>query len=253
MNWPEIFLVLFFGLIWGSFFNVVIYRLPKDESVVRGRSKCPSCKKPIPMYLNIPVLSFLMLNGRSACCRKPISIQYPLVEMATAVAFLSVYGLFGLSPALGFYALLMSYLIIISVIDLHHRIIPDELSFSGIVLGILASLVLGVPAWWSSIAGVVLGGGIFWLIAWVYQLRTGREGLGGGDIKMMGMLGAWFGIENVPLIILVSTVAGSVVGVAMILWGGKNSRAALPFGPFLAAGAVAVLFWGPQISYLIFA
>lgn len=242
---------IFLGLIWGSFFNVVIYRLPVDEPVHRGRSRCSLCQKPIPWYLNVPVLGYLYLNGRTACCNKRLSPQYPLVEAGVAITFAILFAKFGASAQFVCYCVLASLLWIISVIDLHHRIIPDELSYSGIVLGLLACLWTGDIEWWHSLLGAFFGGFLFFAVAWGYERFTGREGLGGGDVKMLAMLGAWFGPQAVPLIVLLSTGVGSLVGIAWMATSKKDLQAALPFGPFLAVAGMCYLFWGEQLNALL--
>jgi leader peptidase (prepilin peptidase) / N-methyltransferase len=248
-----LFLSAFLGLIWGSFFNVCIHRIPSDMPIHKGRSKCPHCSKAIPWYLNIPVLGYLYLNGKTACCKKRLSPQYPLVELGTAITFLALYVEFGFSPQWLVYSVLFGMLWIITVIDIHHRIIPDELSLPGIVVGFLACLWTGDIAWWQSLLGTLFGGGIFFAVAWGYEKYTGREGLGGGDVKLLAMLGAWFGPAAIPLIILVSTGVGSLVGLAWMATSKKNLQAALPFGPFLAAAAGIYLFWGDRLNeWLIF-
>jgi leader peptidase (prepilin peptidase) / N-methyltransferase len=238
------------GLLLGSFFNVVIFRLPEDKSIASGRSECRHCNKVVPWYLNIPIVSFLWLRGKSRCCAKPLSIQYPLVELATGVLFVLVFDTFGLTLPGFAYTVLCSYLLIISVIDFHHQIIPDELSLSGAVLGILAALFVGEISWISSLSGFLVGGGIFFSIAYLYEKFTGQEGLGGGDVKLLAMLGAWFGLESILIIVILSTVTGSLFGALLILTGKANTKAAIPFGPFLALAAVVYL-WAraPLLAY----
>jgi leader peptidase (prepilin peptidase) / N-methyltransferase len=237
-----IFLVFFFGCLLGSFFNVVIFRLPEDKPIAKGRSVCRHCGKQVPAYLNIPLLSYALLMGKTKCCRKALSIQYPLVEASTGILFVFVFLKFGLGPQFVSYAVLCSSLLIISVIDFHHQIIPDELSLSGIVLGFLACFATGDVSWQSSLLGVLAGGGIFFSVAYLYEKLAKQEGLGGGDIKLLAMLGAWFGIESVLVLVVLSTLSGSIVGLGLMLLGKANSKAAIPFGPFLAGAALIYLF-----------
>ncbi len=234
--------VFILGLIFGSFFNVCIFRMGEDESVAHGRSRCRHCKKQIPWNLNIPVLSFFMLRGKSACCAKPLSVQYPLVELGTALLFLALFWCFGLTLQWVVYAVFCSALLVLSVIDIHHQIIPDEISLTGIPLGLVASFLTHDISWISSILGIVLGGGLFFSIAWLYEKYTGQEGLGGGDVKLLAMLGSWLGVESIMIIVVFSTFLGSVFGVTLMATGRANSKAAIPFGPFLATAATIYLF-----------
>lgn len=248
---PSLWLAFFLGLIWGSFYNVLIVRLPLDESI-RGRSRCPRCKAMIPWYLNVPVLSYLWLRGRCRQCKESISWEYPLIELLTGIVFAWIWVHDGWSLAFPFHALFHSLLLVISVIDLHHRIIPDELSLTGIVAGIVASLVLPDVSWWQSILGCLAGGGVFLLISIVYEKLAGREGLGGGDVKLLAMIGAWLGIESVLIVILISSAVGSLVGVAWMLISRGNLKTAIPFGPFLAAAGFIYAFWGRELGALLY-
>ena len=246
------------GLILGSFFNVVILRLPQGKSIVFTASHCPRCKKPLKWFHNVPVFSYLFLRGRCASCRTKISVQYPLVEIATAFIFGFTFYHFGFSWQWFSYTLLASMLLIISVIDLYHQIIPDELSLSGIVIGLLFAIFLPkedpahVVLWWESLLGILIGGGSFLAIALLYEKIAKREGLGGGDVKLNAMLGAWLGYQSLMVITLASTALGSIVGVAYMLVKGKDFKAAIPFGPFMAAGAIIYLLWGERLLMLLF-
>lgn len=241
-----------FGLIWGSFFNVCIVRIPEEKSVAKERSHCPSCHAKIPWYLNIPVLSYVWLRGRCQKCKIRISIQYPLVEIATGLLFLWLYHFYGISWQFLAYTVYLSLLLIISVIDLHHQIIPNELSLPGIPLGFLFCLLTGDVLWWESLLGVLIGGGLFFLIAFTYEKLSGREGLGGGDIKLLGMIGAWQGYQSILMVVVISSAVGSVIGIAVMFLQRKDLRAAIPFGPFLALAAAVYLFWGATIQALLF-
>ncbi len=234
------------GLIFGSFFNVVIYRMPEDKSL-GGRSHCRHCKKLIPWFFNIPILGFLYLRARTACCGKRLSWQYPLVELTTGLLFLCLYHAFGLTWTFAAYAVFTSSLIVISVIDFHHQIIPDELSLSGIVLGFGSIFITQNISWSSSLLGILLGGGTFYAIAFTYEWFTGREGLGGGDVKLLAMLGAWLGVHSILIIVVLSTFLGSLVGIALIAFGQKDSKGAIPFGPFLAIAALIFLFFQDEL------
>lgn len=240
------------GLIFGSFFNVVILRLPEEISLVKERSRCNSCKKTIPWFCNIPVLSFLALRGKCLFCRTKVSLQYPLVELFTGLLFWLLYLQLGLSIKFLVYGVFVSALIIVSVIDLHLQIIPDEISLPGIPLGFLMCFITGDLLWWESLLGILLGGGTFLLIAWLYEKLAKREGLGGGDVKLLGMIGAWLGFQSLLPVIVISSALGSLVGLAVMAIQRKDFKAAIPFGPFLAFGAVLYLFFSPQIKEFLF-
>ncbi len=233
--------VFLFGLLFGSFFNVCILRLPEDESI-GGRSRCPHCRKQINWYDNLPLISFARLGGKTRCCRKTISLQYPIIELLTGLMFLGIYLYFGPTWQWACYTVFCSGLLVLSVIDFYHQIIPDEISLGGIPLGVAACFLTHDITWMSSLWGLAIGGGIFFSIAYLYERFTGQEGLGGGDVKLLGMLGAWLGVESILILIVISTMLGSVVGLAMMVFAKANSKAAIPFGPFLAVAAVIYLF-----------
>ncbi|MFM8270281.1 MAG: prepilin peptidase [Pseudomonadota bacterium] len=249
---PDLFFVAILGLIWGSFFNVCIIRIPQSKSVVRNRSHCPSCQNPLKWYHNIPVLSFLFLRGQCAFCHNRISIQYPLVELSSAILFSGLWWIYGWSLPWIFYTLFASMLLIITVIDLQHMIIPDELSLSGIVLGFVSVFFTQEMAWWDSLLGAALGGGVFLGIALLYEKITKQEGLGGGDIKLLAMIGAWLGIQSILIVIVISSALGSILGIGLMLFKRKNLKTAIPFGPFLAAAAIIYLLWGHPIKQQLF-
>lgn len=240
------------GLIWGSFFNVCISRIPLEESVVFDRSRCPKCKASIPWHFNIPLLSYLILRGKCAACKSSISIQYPIVELFTAILYVALVHQFGLTWACFAYVVFASMLLIISVIDLHHRIIPDSLSLSGAALGLLVSHWLPGNSFFSSCLGLLIGGGVFLAVAWLYEKITKREGLGGGDIKLLGMIGAWLGIESILPVIILSSAIGSIVGISVMILNKSDFKAEIPFGPFLAGAALVQLFYKSQILAILF-
>ncbi len=231
----------------GSFFNVCIYRIPAEESVVSPPSRCPACGRRLSWWQNIPVLSYLLLRGRCHYCRSSISLRYPLVELLTGLLFLGVYLHFGWQWATAAYLVFVSLLIPITFIDLDHQIIPDRFSLTGIVLGLGFSVCCLPISWRQSLLGILAGGGSLWLLAAGYYRLTGREGMGFGDVKLLAMIGAFLGVKSLLLVILVSSLAGSVIGVALMLVKGENSQYAVPFGPFLALGALVHLFWGEAI------
>jgi leader peptidase (prepilin peptidase)/N-methyltransferase len=251
---PPIFSTLIFilGLLWGSFFNVCILRLPEEKSVVWGRSSCPKCHALIPWFCNIPLISFILLRGRCRNCKAPISIQYPVIELITGFLFFGLYSYYGLSKEYLFALIFCSSLLVISVIDLKHQIIPDEISLPGIIVGFLVSLWIGKISWMDSLLGILLGGGSFLLVAWGYEKLAKREGLGGGDIKLLAMIGAWLGVQSLLIVIVISSLVGSVMGIGTMIFYKKDFKAAIPFGPFLALGALAYLFWGNELNSILF-
>ncbi len=230
------------GAIIGSFLNVCIYRLPRNESLLLPASHCPRCRSPIPVYDNLPILSFLILRGRCRHCKATISWRYPLVELINALGYLYLFSLFGVSWIGIVYALLFSALLVVTFIDLEHKIIPDTITLPGIVIGLLAASTVLPPGFISALAGLLLGGGLFYLVAVVSP-----GGMGGGDIKLIAMIGAFLGWQDVLLTILIGAFAGSLVGLFLILCKGKGRKYPVPFGPFLALGAVASLFWREEI------
>ncbi|MDA8429301.1 MAG: prepilin peptidase [Geobacteraceae bacterium] len=236
-----------FGAVVGSFLNVCIYRMPKGESVVSPPSHCPNCDYRIRWYDNIPLCSYLLLRGKCRGCGTHISLQYPLVELLNGVLTLALFLRFG--PTLSFLVLFLfcSALVVITFIDLEHQIIPDEISLSGIVAGFFFSFFLQGHSWLNSLLGILLGGGILLLVASSYQWLTGKEGMGGGDIKLLAMMGAFLGWKSVLFILFASSLIGSVVGITMMLVQNKDSKLAIPFGPYLASAAVLYIFYGRQL------
>lgn len=237
-----------FGAIIGSFANVCILRIPAEESIVTPGSHCPQCNHPVAWYDNIPLLSWIALRGRCRSCHEPISFRYFVVELVTALAAVTLYLRFGLGVEWVILFVFVSALIIITFIDLDHRIIPDVISLPGIVVGFLLSL-RGEPGPGpiSSAIGILAGGGLLLAVAWAYHAATGREGMGGGDIKLLGMIGAFLGWRSVPFTMLASSLTGSIVGLTLMWWTGANTKYAIPFGPFLALGAILYVFCGNQV------
>ncbi|MBD3333926.1 MAG: prepilin peptidase [Candidatus Eisenbacteria bacterium] len=234
------------GAILGSFFNVVRVRFPRGESLWRPRSSCPQCRRPVRPYDNIPVLSFLILRGRCRDCGLPISWQYPLVELCGAlVLWLSVRTAGGPLEA-AFSALFALGLVLVLFIDLEHQIIPDIITLPGIVLGITAGFWLedGVG---TRLAGAAAGSLGLFALGGLYKLLTGVEGLGLGDVKLMGMVGAFLGWQGALGVVLLGSLAGSLAGLALVAAGRAGRRTMLPFGSFLAPAAWAILFWGPAL------
>jgi leader peptidase (prepilin peptidase)/N-methyltransferase len=236
-----------FGTFIGSFLNVCICRLPRGESIVTPRSHCPHCQKMIGWYDNIPILSYVVLRGKCRGCKAPISLQYPLVEAVTGLFSLLLMLRFGPSLDYLFYFAFVAALIVITVIDLYHQIIPDVISLPGIGVGLLGSLLLPDLVFLNSLIGMFLGGGSLFLVATGYQWLFKREGMGGGDVKLLAMIGAFLGWRAVILTILLSSLIGSVTGILIILLKGKDFKYAIPYGPFLSLGAVFCLFYGEAI------
>ena len=236
-----------FGMVVGSFLNVCICRMPKNESIVSPPSHCPGCSYQIRWYDNIPLLSYLLLKGKCRGCGAHISLQYPLVELLNGIIALFLFLRFG--PTLAFAALFLfcSALVVITFIDIEHQIIPDEISLPGIAVGFVLSFFLKGHTWLNSLLGILLGGGSLLLVAYAYQRLTGKEGMGGGDIKLLAMMGAFLGWKAVPFIILASSLAGSLVGISLMLIQKKDSKLAIPFGPYLAFGAVLYVFYGKPL------
>ncbi len=243
--------VFIFGAIVGSFLNVVILRLPQPgASVVFPASHCPRCKTPLCWYENIPIISWLVLRGRCAHCAATISIQYPVVELLTGLLAMAVVARFGPSVAAVGFFLFCAALVTIIWIDIHHQIIPDVISLPGIVFGLCFSFVSPLVNWQDSLLGLLIGGGFFYLISYSYYLIRKQEGLGGGDIKLLAMLGAFLGWQSLLFIVFASSVSGSIVGLLAMRQQQKGGATRIPFGPFLAISGLAYLFFHPQINEL---
>ena len=235
--------VLLFGLLVGSFSNVCIYRMPRQESVVFPASHCTACGSPVRPYDNIPVVSYLLLGGKCRSCGVKISPIYPAVESAIGLLITLAYLHFGLSVEFLVTAVVSTVLVIITVIDLQHRIIPDKITLPGIVFGFAAGFYL--EGWRDSLIGFFVGGGLFYLIA-----VLSRGGMGGGDIKFIAAAGALVGWQKVLLIIFIGALSGSVVGIALMALKGGTRKSMIPFGPFLALGTLLVLYFGDDLVRL---
>ncbi len=234
------------GICIGSFLNVCIYRIPLKVSIVKPRSKCPRCNTPIAFYDNIPILSFILLRGRCRHCRASIGIRYPLVELLTGILTVCVFMFFGITLTGLVYFLLVLALITITFIDIDHRIIPDIITLPGIPIFFLAAVFLAHLSVINSLLGILAGGGSLYLVALGYHLLTGQEGMGGGDIKLLAMIGAGVGWLGVLFTIFAGSVIGCAVGIFLMIKNRKGMKLAVPFGPFLSLGAVLYLFYGPQ-------
>jgi len=238
-----------FGLALGSFLNVCIYRIPLKKSIVRPPSSCPNCGAGIRFYDNIPVISYVLLLGRCRHCRTPISLRYPLVELITGLLSVAIFIRFGLSPNYIFLFLFTAALIAIAFIDLQHKIIPDVISLPGILAGLAFSFFpsAGISPL-DALIGVVGGGGFLFLVGTAFEKMTGREGMGGGDVKLLAMIGAWMGWKALPYIILISSLSGAVIGGVSLAISRQGVRSRIPFGPFLALGALVFLFFGDDVA-----
>ncbi len=261
------------GLTIGSFLNVCIHRLPKGESIVHPRSRCPHCSRMIAAYDNVPVLSYLWLRGRCRHCRRRISPFYPLIELLAGLTFLLVYHRWGISPLAVKAVLLASALIVLIFTDLRERLLPNRITFPGIAAGFLFALWLpledgtaalllrllggpNLPAVLLSVAdamlGALLGAGLLFALGEIWYRLRRVEAMGLGDVKMMGMVGLFLGIKLTVLTLLLGSLLGSLLGGLFLLLAGKDTRYELPFGTFLGVAALIALFWGPQLvaSYL---
>jgi len=240
-----------FGAIVGSFLNVVILRLPNEgESIVFPASHCTSCMTNLRWYENIPILSFLALRGRCSHCREKISFQYPVVELSMALLSTATVYQFGLSIATIGYFIFSAALLVIIWIDIYHQIIPDLISLPGIILGFLFSLVSPVLSWQDSLIGILTGGGILYIIAFLYFLWRKVDGMGGGDIKLLAMIGAFLGWQSLPFVIFASSLTGTVVGLGAMIKQKKGAQTRIPFGPFLSVAALTYLFFQQEIFLL---
>jgi leader peptidase (prepilin peptidase) / N-methyltransferase len=236
------------GLSLGSFLNVCIHRIPLKQSILHPPSSCPHCGERIRFYDNIPLLSFLFLMGKCRHCRHPISLRYPIVESLMALLSLFLFTTYGISFQYLLLLLFAGTLVTISFIDLDHRIIPDVLSLPGVAAGWAVSLFPWSVYWLDSLIGTLAGGGSLYLVAIAYERITGREGMGGGDIKLLAMIGAWMGWQALPLIVLVASLTGAVIGMVFILCAGEGYRFRIPFGPFLSLGTLLYLFFGRDLT-----
>ncbi|WP_406609556.1 prepilin peptidase [Agarivorans sp. JK6] len=276
---------LVIALCVGSFLNVVIHRLPimlerqwKNEcrsflseelkseppseqevyNLMLPRSACPKCNSLITAWQNIPVISWLVLRGKCANCSNPISIRYPMVELASAGLTLTCWWQFGLTLPFVFASLFCIILLCLTLIDLDTMYLPDQLTLPTLWLGLLINLDSGFVSLHDAVLGAAIGYGFLWSLFWLFKLLTGKEGMGYGDFKLLAMIGAWFGWQALPLTILLSSFAGALIGIGLIVLGKNKQGQAIPFGPYLALGGACYLFFGEVIhtwyfSYLGFA
>jgi leader peptidase (prepilin peptidase)/N-methyltransferase len=264
----ELALALLFGLVIGSFLNVVILRLPLEESISRPRSRCPNCKQLIRWYDNVPVLSYVLLGGRCRHCKKRISPRYPLIEAFTGLVSVLLYLKYGLSVEWAIFLSFSGALIALAFIDLDHRILPDVITLNGIWVGVLVNLYLAPPsplvarlfrsvglegvnpriiALTASLLGTIVGGGLLWAVAEAYLRFRGIEGMGFGDVKMMAMVGGFLGAPLALLTIMLGSLLGSIVGLLFIRLANKTREYELPFGTFLSFAAIVAVLYGDDL------
>lgn len=258
-----------FGSVAGSFLNVCIHRMPLGESVVWPRSHCPKCKKKIPGYDNIPFISYILLGGRCRFCKERISFKYFIVEFLTAAMFVVLFSSYGLSYDFFFYMVLVCALIVATFIDIKHRIIPDEISLGGIIVGFVLNSIRGFrleplsfdfKPMFDSFLGIIAGGGIIWLTGFVFNLvyfkmlkkpaiQGETESMGGGDVKLLAAVGAFLGWQKALLTFFIAPFFGAVIGVINLL---AKKDHTIPYGPFLSLAAIISIFWANKIISMIF-
>ena len=271
LHWLLPVSLLCLGLLVGSFLNVVIYRLPlmmeaswrKDccelleqelekapapLSLAVPNSHCPHCGTAIRPWQNIPVISYLLLGGKCAACGVKISLRYPAVELITGLLTLSLASHFGLSPALGGAALFTWAMITLTMIDVDHKLLPDDITLPLLWLGLLLNINGTYVSLADAVIGAMAGYLILWSIYWLFKLITGKEGMGYGDFKLLAALGAWLGWQALPIIILLSSLVGAICGIALMLLKGRGKEIPIPFGPYLAAAGWIALLWGDVIA-----
>jgi leader peptidase (prepilin peptidase)/N-methyltransferase len=246
MTIPIAVLLGLFGLAVGSFLNVCIHRLPRRESLNWPASHCTACSRPLAWYENLPLVSWLVLRGRCRTCREAISPMYPAVEAITGALFVAGYVIYGLTPLLAVRLLFTCAMIVLFAIDLRHHILPNVITLPGIVAGFALSFMLP-PGWVASLIGLLAGGGVLFAIAEAYYRLRGIEGLGMGDVKMLAMIGAFLGWQLMLVTLVLASFAGSLVGIGLMLSGRGGMKAALPFGTFLAVGALVAAVTGDQL------
>lgn len=271
-NEPALFIGIsvIFGLLVGSFLNVVIHRMPimmeqewhanclelqgKDipeapkYNLITPRSACPKCQHQITALENIPVISYLFLRGKCRGCQAHISMRYPIVEAVTGFLIGAVAAKFGYTHTTLFAWLFVFALITLTCIDYDTQLLPDDITLPLLWLGLLFNLNDGFVSLSSAVIGAMAGYLILWSIYWLFKLVTGKEGMGYGDFKLLAAIGAWFGWQLLPAVILLSSVIGAVIGIAMIVFKNKDRQTAIPFGPFLALGGMAALFYGQRLA-----
>ncbi len=276
-NNPTVFITfsVIFGLMVGSFLNVVIHRLPKimerewhnnclelqgkevptqpKYTIATPRSACPKCEHKITALENIPVISYLFLGGKCKGCKTKISLRYPLIEALTAALLGIIAYQFGYTYTTLFAWIFTLALIALTFIDFDTQLLPDDITLPLLWLGLLFNFNAGFTDLKSAVIGAMVGYLVLWSVYWLFKIVTGKEGMGYGDFKLLAAIGAWFGWQLIPAVILLSSVLGAIIGIGLILFKGKSGGTAIPFGPFLALGGIAALFFGTQLAsfYLI--
>lgn len=261
-----------FGLMVGSFLNVVIYRLPKmmeqewhnnclelqgkeipaqpQFTLSKPRSCCPSCGHKISAFENVPVISYLLLKGRCKACKTPISMRYPLIEILTSALVGLTSWQFGYTAATLFAWIFVFALITLTFIDFDTQLLPDDITLPLLWLGLLVNLNAGFTDLKSAVIGAMAGYLILWSVFWLFKLIRGKEGMGYGDFKLLAAIGAWFGWQLLPAVILLSSTLGAIIGIALIMLTKREKDVPIPFGPFLAIGGIAALFFGQQLAQI---
>ena len=252
----DLIFVIILGGLWGSFANVCIYRLPMGKGVVSGRSFCPRCKKLITWKDNIPIISFLFLNGKCRSCKKKISLQYLIVELITITYFLMIYYLFGISLTSLLFLILGLSFIIIFFIDLKHYIIPNVLTFSLMIIGFIKSFDPNLnaifPNYVNSLIGGIFGYLIIWSIIYLYKQIRKKEGMGLGDAKLLSAIGFWFGWISIPFVIFLSSAIALLSVIPSLLKNTKSMSSQIPFGPYIIIGTLVYLFFENSLKSLLF-
>ena len=243
----KIIIIIVFGFAWGSFLNVLIYRIPLDMSIIQPASSCPICKKKIKVYDNIPIISYLILGGKCRYCKAKIPLTYPLVEFLTPLSFFLLYTHYSLSFFFFASCLFASAMIVLGFIDFFHMILPDEITLPGLVLAIVYSFFRKDLNLTQALIGAVTGAGFLLLVYGTYYLVRKKEGLGMGDVTMMLLIGAYLGWKQAFFTLILASFAGALVGVFVILFRKKDFQFSLPFGTFLAPAAFFSLLWGEKI------
>lgn len=250
-TWFVLVVAAAYGLVLGSFLNVVIHRLPREMSLVRPRSHCPGCGAPIRWFDNVPVLSYLFLLGRCRACRRPIPLRYPLVELASAGLLVAVVLRFGLTWLAVEAAVLALLLLPLGIIDLEHHLLPDWLTLPGLAVGLALSVRGGLVPALDAVIGAALGAALPFAILVGYRAIRGIEGMGLGDVKLLAMIGAFLGWRGVLLTLALGSSVGAIFGLLLIAAGRGNRETELPFGTFLSAGALVTLFFAPEIMHAL--
>jgi leader peptidase (prepilin peptidase)/N-methyltransferase len=244
--WAGFFFVL--GSIFGSFANVVIFRFPKGESVVSPGSRCPKCQAPIAWRDKLPIISWFLLRGKCRVCGEPISPRYWIIELVTALLFLAAFLKLGWSWTLLEVLIFFLGLVIVSGIDLDHFLLPDAFTLPGMVLGLVGGALNPERHFIDALVGLLIGGGFLWAVAYFYFLLRKEEGMGGGDIKLLGWIGAVLGWQSIAFVIISSSIVGSIAGLIVAQREKKGMKTVIPFGPYLALGAVLYVLGGQFIA-----